>query len=629
MWSLQSLRFPLRIPFAKGFWGKVILPGDGFRSGGFNSNLSGGAVPGSGISTTITDVRVEANDINSATLRWTYSELFNVKVYRSTDNIFYTLVDTVTSEYPASTHYTYVDDGTLDERTLYYYKLTDDDGATFTEPVHVVSYLIAMGRGNASTATMNLPQAFDEVTPELYNQLVDKINLADQGQSQLESTPCDVCSVNGALIIDCTSGCEWFRSIYTEEINSISLIGCDGCPPIDLVIAPGVIAHYCGWPNGCDFDGDECFQAPIPGGPDGRVAKTSGITVGGYWNAGKPGLNNQSCPCPLVQRSLMIQCCSGSCTLDCNSNSTVRIKACGGLAPYTWAASNLTAIDLSATTGTAITVSCKASAPSVVVQVACVDAVGVTAVLTLGNCGGCGSCVPGAVGNTPTTSWCTTGPGSIDNETICVPSGTASGGTAGCALLCCPEPYGTYQSPVDDPPPCNEPYLAMTYNGASSGSPKTGLLLRTRSSTDGNTTGIGFIIDESDSSIKVYQFENESIATGGTLVLSGTSQGPGLYEIETNVFGSDAFNAGYFYMAGPSGDIFDGEAVDNFWATNADAVTGMGSGGGLLACVWGAKVGSEAQASWSAMGGLCAACYVGSGATFVTDPTCTQTFSDC
>src|SRR5512147_1020150 len=95
-------------PFAKGFWGPVRLPGQGFRSGAFGHNLAGGGVtPGSGISTTITEVRVEANDVASATLRWVFRELDPVQVYRSTDNITYTLVSTVTSTYPV-VNYEYV-----------------------------------------------------------------------------------------------------------------------------------------------------------------------------------------------------------------------------------------------------------------------------------------------------------------------------------------------------------------------------------------------------------------------------------------------------------------------------------------------------------------------------------------
>lgn len=260
-------------------------------------------------------VRVEANDIASATLRWDYNGSASVKVYRSTDNISYSLVDTVTSTYP-TIEYEYVDDNTLAERTLYYYKLTDDNGLTYTAPVKVVSYLVAATRGNATSSTVSVMPAVFEVRPEDFNALVDKINFDNQARTDQSNTPCEVCSSNGSLVIDCSSGCEWFKAILTEDINSISLIGCDGCPPVDFVIPPNVSRSVCGWPTGCNYEGDECYDAPIPGGVDGRVAKTNGLTYGGYWNAGKPGpLDASSCPCSKASTVLSINVCSG--TLSC------------------------------------------------------------------------------------------------------------------------------------------------------------------------------------------------------------------------------------------------------------------------------------------------------------------------
>jgi len=265
----------------------------------------------------IYDLRVEANDINSATIRWSYNGTNDVKIYRSLDNISYTLDTTVTSTFP-TTAYEYTDDGTLAERILYYYKLTDNNGFTYSDIVHVVSYLIAMPSGNATNRTVSVPQAVDQVTPQDFNALIDKINLDNQASFNQSSAPCDVCSQNNALVIDCSSGCTWFRTILNPDtyINSISLIGCDGCPPIDFVLPPNQNRSICGWPVGCNFEKDECFHAPIPGGPNGRVAKTTGQTYGGYWNAAAPETRTESCPCPQSQRSLAITCCA-DCTLSC------------------------------------------------------------------------------------------------------------------------------------------------------------------------------------------------------------------------------------------------------------------------------------------------------------------------
>lgn len=268
----------------------------------------------SGSTGSIYNVRVEANDFASATMRWSYNGSSSVKVYRSTDNISYSLVETTTSTYPITT-YTYTDDGTLAERTLYYYKLTDDNGLTYTAPVHVRTYIEAMPRGKTTSIPLISPNAIDEVTPELFNALVDKLNFTQQASRDQSSDPCVVCSQDGSLVIDCSSGCEWFRTILTEDINSISLVGCDGCPPVDMVIPPNTTRRICGWPIGCDYGSDECFDAPIPGGADGRVARTGGMTYGGYWNAAPPGQNTGSCPCPLASTTLALVTCSG--TLSC------------------------------------------------------------------------------------------------------------------------------------------------------------------------------------------------------------------------------------------------------------------------------------------------------------------------
>lgn len=275
-------------------------------------------VPSTG---SIYDVRVEANYINSATLRWTYGGTSDVEVYRSTDGALYTLVDTITSTYP-TIEYEYIDDGTLDEQTLYYYKLSDTAGATFTAPVYVVSYLNTMPGGTAATTTVNLYPVTDEVTPESFNTLVDYINADTQSNADLESAPCDVCISNGSLVINCQDGCTWFRTIMDTNsfVNSISLIGCDGCPPIDFVLPPNTTRGICGWPIGCNYDRDECFKAPINAGPNGRVCKTNGLCYDGYWNASAGGGSSpqtSGCPCTQGVTTLIMQCCD-DCELECN-----------------------------------------------------------------------------------------------------------------------------------------------------------------------------------------------------------------------------------------------------------------------------------------------------------------------
>ena len=315
------------------------------------------------------------------------------------------------------------------------------------------------------------------------------------------------------------------------------------------------------------------------------------------------------------------------------ATNIVRLKACGGLAPYTWAVTQGPAT-VFPPTGTATTVTCTpGTVDNTAVKVSCTDAAGVMVTYTFsGHCACTSDCDPEAPGNLPTTSWCTTGPGSVDSEAVCVPSGATTGGTAGCALICCPAPFGSIVGESNDPPACATPYLKMTYMGVMEGTPATGLLMRTRSSTDSNTTGIGFLIDESDSSLKCYTFVNESIVTGGTLVASGTSEGAGAYEFWPWIFSWDGWWGGAgnspVWIGGPgAGTYIVDIEIDSLWSTFADCVTGMGSGGGLMACVWGKKSGTDSKASWSSMVGECGHCYDTTGTT--TDPTCTLTLDEC
>src|SRR5690242_14975161 len=218
-----------------------------------------------------TNVRTYATAQGATRVLWTYSGGSDVKVYRSTDGSSYSSVATVS---PGTTG-SYDDTGLVD-KTKYWYKLTDDNGSTFSSVVTVVTYLPSSPRaGKSGYAPISNLTSKD--TASALRELSEEVNT-----KKLESDPCPVCLNDGALVLDCTSGCEWFRVILDQDVNSISLIGCDDCPEVDFVVPPDEQFGVCGWPQGCDFFGDECFDAQIPGGTNGRTAKTNGLSYDGY-----------------------------------------------------------------------------------------------------------------------------------------------------------------------------------------------------------------------------------------------------------------------------------------------------------------------------------------------------------
>ena len=148
------------------------------------------------------------------------------------------------------------------------------------------------------------------ISNALSDQLQQRANVADN------NTPCDVCIQNGALVIDCTQSCDWWRVILDQDINSISLVGCTKCPDIDFIVPPNVCRKICGWQEGCNYIAEDCDAAVVCGGTTGRVAKSNGISLADYTGSGNSlGLRTESCPCGsalaagCVTDCLRIQCC--------------------------------------------------------------------------------------------------------------------------------------------------------------------------------------------------------------------------------------------------------------------------------------------------------------------------------
>jgi hypothetical protein len=255
-----------------------------------------------------TDVRVEATSISTTTIRWTYPGASSVKVYRSTNAVDYSVVATIsvgTTEY---------NDTDLATATKYYYKLSDDSGSTYSSIVDTYTYACPEGSGNS--AVLALPRADTDVTPTIFNELADRVE--EREATNFKTEPCFVCVDDGRIVFNCSTGCTDFVTVLTEDINSVSFIGCsDITPSVDFIVPPNECVSICGFPKGILYSGDECQQAGcIPGGTEGRTFDLQGYSRNGYgYNSDDPS----PCSClPSSGNALTIKCCSDDCTLECS-----------------------------------------------------------------------------------------------------------------------------------------------------------------------------------------------------------------------------------------------------------------------------------------------------------------------
>lgn len=284
-----------------------------------------------------TSVRVETVTLGSTIIRWEYSGANDLGVYRSTNGSSYSLISSPLVD-PA-TDISYTDTG-LDSGTLYYYKISDDSGSTFSSVVTITTMQDCLGITQTPGA---LTRATEAVTPDMFNLIVDHIEHQDN-QDQIDE-PCVVCVEDGALIFSCLDNCNHFQVIIAENttVNSISNVGCNECPSVDFLIGPDVTLNICGWPIGCQFDGDECTDAPILGP---RIFHS---VAGTTQPLGPPlDITKDDCPC---QEPITIipylQCCNNLdgttpelCEFSCAANNKIKLKVCGGFSPYTWEVSD-------------------------------------------------------------------------------------------------------------------------------------------------------------------------------------------------------------------------------------------------------------------------------------------------
>lgn len=311
-----------------------------------------------------TDVAVESNSISTAIIRWTYAGTSTIAVYRSTDGISYSEVTSAGSRVEVGT--TEYSDTGLTAGTKYWYKLSDDAGSTFSSVVTVVVQECVPAAGRSDTFT--LPRSYDaNVGSDEFNNLAERVEALLHGRV-LVPGDCIACVNDGALVIPCTESCKNWLVIVDEDINSVSLHYCDeGEGTIELIVPPGTTRKICGFPAGFGFLGDECREAPISGGSTGRTVgiPTSPGGRGSPAARSRPGTSRGAgpgggsggagCTCTTNgEGDLAIKSCNSNNSLKCSSTKSLQLKACGGVAPYTWTKTGT--IQLSTTEGPATTV---------------------------------------------------------------------------------------------------------------------------------------------------------------------------------------------------------------------------------------------------------------------------------
>lgn len=305
-----------------------------------------------------TAMRVEATSTTTTKLRWTYGGAATIAVYRSVDGAAYSEITNIDTRVAVGT--TEYNDTGLSVSTKYWYKTSDDAGSTFSSVVTVWTHSCA---GPVSELQgIDLPEFLrdEDITPERLNEMERRIEGAINGQ-EISPEQCIACPDDGAVVIDCRDGCTNWTVIADTNINSISIQWCDEFDgTIDFVIPPSTTVGICGFPAGFGFGGDECTQAPIAGGTNGKTmgvkftgggAGGGGVSPGG--TASRPGAKpvkgntsqrssgggqgGSGCACiPGADNALTIKSCNSNNSLNCTGTKSLTLIACGGRGPYTW-----------------------------------------------------------------------------------------------------------------------------------------------------------------------------------------------------------------------------------------------------------------------------------------------------
>jgi len=245
-----------------------------------------------------TNVRVESKYYDSVIIRYSYAGAGTIKLYRSTDGSSYSALQTIPAAYGS---YPTLTDITVSASTLYYYKFTDDNGSTFSS-VASVKTQTQFPPIDLTPKALTLPvftgdKDVDAANLDLMRAQIEAYVNGDYGASPRKT--CEVCVEDGALVLDCATGCFAFvvQGADIADINSLSI----NCEKFEITfdVPDGTSTEVCGWDPGAGYRGDECFQAPI----DGPV--TLPITM------------IQQTPCPGERTYYVSAPCKGDYVYEC------------------------------------------------------------------------------------------------------------------------------------------------------------------------------------------------------------------------------------------------------------------------------------------------------------------------
>src|SRR6187549_2873889 len=179
-----------------------------------------------------TSVRVEAQSMTTTVIRWEYAGTADVVVYRSTDGSNYSAgADYITAGTEEHT------DESLDPGTKYWYKLSDDGGSTFSSVVTVYTHFCADQTVSKAFALPRFDEGQEDASQKL-NDLAERVERA-LGDITIPDA-CIVCPEGGAVVIDCTDGCNSFFVVADQDINSFTINRCGNSDPrVDIYVPPG------------------------------------------------------------------------------------------------------------------------------------------------------------------------------------------------------------------------------------------------------------------------------------------------------------------------------------------------------------------------------------------------------
>jgi hypothetical protein len=283
----------------------------------------------------------ESISIDSVVLHWIDAvdpgDVF--EIYRSEDGSNFDLIDTT-----AAGAEDYEDSG-LEDTTRYWYKVANESAVESNESSVITQ--TCFGLSVALEPAAALPTADGDVTDEQFNDAMRRLESIVRNQS--DGHDCVACSADGALVLNCAEGCRDFNVEVTEDINSISIIGCEdaGDGNINFRIPADTTRRICGFPSNIGMSVGACWQAPLAGGSNGRTvsigfcgssegtrAKTPSGTGGSGTSAGGGGVGGGG--------TLTLTCLTdagapnNNCSLACGSTKAMRYRASGGRPPYTF-----------------------------------------------------------------------------------------------------------------------------------------------------------------------------------------------------------------------------------------------------------------------------------------------------